>query len=242
MAEFRRITAARSWPFVAVLAVLIGSGAGIAAAATSASDPQPFLITPTALAFGYVPIGSTSGSQTITIKNVSGVPQNMSGTGGGAGVFGGVQNCEGITLAAGASCQMYYAFSPTASGSVNGSTNGTWNGQSFSLKFTGTGIPQFLITPTSLDFGSVKVGKTSNQQVIHIKNLSNRPVVMSGSGGGAGVFGGVQNCEGITLAAGHSCEMYYAFTPTATGTVTGSTSGAWNGQSFSLKFKGTGTS
>jgi hypothetical protein len=240
MSGFRRVPTARSWLFIALLPVLIGSGAGIAAAEVSTSGPPPFLITPTALAFGYVPIGSTSASQTITITNVSGVPQTMSGAGGGAGVFGGSQDCQGSTLAPGTSCHMFYAFSPTAQGFVHGSTNGTWNGQAFSLNFTGTGIPQFLITPTSLNFGRVKVGETSPQQIIDITNQSNKPVVMSGAGGGAGVFGGAQNCQGQTLAAGQTCQMFYAFTPTATGAVNGSTNGTWNGQSFSLKFRGTG--
>jgi hypothetical protein len=59
----------------------------------------------------------------------------------GGGRFGGVQNCQGTTLAHEASCQMSYAFSPTTTGTVNGSTSGTWNGQSFTLSFIGTGMP-----------------------------------------------------------------------------------------------------
>jgi len=35
--------------------------------------------------------------------------------------------------------------------------------------------------------------------------------------------------------------MFYAFSLTATGGVSGSTNGSWNGQAFSLKFNGTGT-
>jgi hypothetical protein len=187
-----------------------------------------------------VPVGSTTASQIVTIRNVSGVPQVMSGAGGGAGVFGGAQNCEGITLAPGRSCRMFYAFSPATTGWVSGSTNGTWNGQAFSLRFSGHGTPQFLITPRFLAFGKVKVGSTSAKQSIRIKNLANKPVVMSGAGGGAGVFGGAQNCQGITLNPGKSCHMFYAFTPAAVGYVRGSTSGTWNGQAFKLTFSGTG--
>jgi hypothetical protein len=229
-----------------LLAALPAAGlTGSMAAAASSAGPTVnatnlFLITPRALAFGYVPMGSTTAEQTITVTNVSSVSQVMSGAGGGAGVFGGAQNCEGTTLAPGQSCQMFYAFSPAKVGSVSGSTNGTWNGQAFSLHFSGFGTPQFLITPTSLAFGGVKVGQTSNQQSINVTNLANKPVVMAGAGGGAGVFGGAQNCEGQTLNPGQSCTMFYAFTPTATGFVTGSTSGTWNGQAFALTFTGTG--
>jgi hypothetical protein len=225
----------------ALLAVgVTGTLTTIASAAPRVSAVNLFLITPRALAFGYVPMGSTTAQQTITVTNISGAPQVMSGSGGGAGVFGGAQNCQGLTLAPGKSCQMFYAFSPTSVGSVSGSTNGTWNGQAFSLRFSGFGTPQFLITPTSLAFGRVTVGHTSKQQRIVIKNLANNPVVMSGAGGGAGVFGGAQNCQGTTLNPGQTCQMFYAFTPTAAGTVHGSTNGSWNGQAFNLTFVGTG--
>jgi hypothetical protein len=185
-------------------------------------------------------MGSTTAEQTVTITNVSGVSQVMSGAGGGAGVFGGAQDCQGTTLAPGKACHMFYAFTPAAVGSVHGSTNGTWNGQAFSLHFSGFGTPQFLITPESLAFGNVKVGHTSKQQSIKVQNLANKPVVMSGAGGGAGVFGGAQDCQGTTLAPGKACHMFYAFTPAAAGTVHGSTNGTWNGQAFSLTFVGTG--
>jgi hypothetical protein len=213
----------------------------VATMANGSGDPPLFLITPTSLDFGYVPVGSAAKTQEITIKNVSGVPQTMSGAGGGAGVFGGAQNCQGTTLAKGKSCHMFYAFSPTSTGTVNGSTNGTWNGQEFDLSFTGTGTPQFLITPTSLDFGNVPVGRRSKEQIIKITNLSNKPAVMSGAGGGAGVFGGAQNCQGTTLQPHKSCKMFYAFSPTSSGPTTGSTNGTWNGQPFDLTFTGTGT-
>jgi hypothetical protein len=240
---FRRPPAHRiRWILLsALLAVgVAGSVTTVASAAQTAKAANPFLITPRALAFGYVPVGSTTAEQTITITNVSGVPQLMSGAGGGAGVFGGAQNCQGTTLAPGKSCQMFYAFSPAKVGSVTGSTSGTWNGQAFSLHFSGFGTPQFLITPTSLAFGRVKVGHTSKQQSIEVENLANEPVVMSGAGGGAGVFGGAQNCQGGTLNPGQACQMFYAFTPAAAGTVHGSTSGTWNGQPFHVTFVGTG--
>jgi hypothetical protein len=245
MMALRRVRAARKWHSIALSLVLIGSAAGVvasaaSASAASASSPPLFLITPRGLSFGFVPLGSTTASQEITVKNVSGHPQTMSGSGGGAGVFGGAQNCQSQTLAPGASCQMFYAFSPTSRGTAHGSTNGTWNGQAFSLNFTGTAIPGFLITPTNLSFGNVKVGTTSHEQTINVTNVSNESVVMSGTGGGGGVFGGVQNCQDQTLAAGASCQMFYAFSPTATGTVNSSAGGTWNGQSFSIRFSGTG--
>jgi hypothetical protein len=123
----------------ALLVAFVSAGGGVVAIANASKTAPLFLVTPTALSFGYVPVGSTAAQQAVTVTNVSGRSQMMSGVGGGAGVFGGAQNCQGQTLAPGASCQMFYAFSPTKTGTVNGSANGSWNGQSFSLKFTGTG-------------------------------------------------------------------------------------------------------
>ncbi|HVQ89389.1 MAG TPA: choice-of-anchor D domain-containing protein, partial [Mycobacteriales bacterium] len=199
-----------------------------------------FLITATGFDFGAIPIGGPSPRQTVTITNKGSTPVVMSGAGGAAGVFGGVQDCQGTTLAPGASCHMFYAFTPTALGAVTGTTSGSWNGQPFNFTFKGTGLNRFLITPTGLDFGDITVGSTSPQQIITITNRSSAAVVMSGAGGAAGVFGGVQDCQGTTLASGASCHMFYAFTPTALGAATGTTSGTWNGQPFGFTFAGTG--
>ena len=42
-------------------------------------------------------------------------------------------------LAAEASCQYFYAFSPVTKGFVQGGTSGTLDGQPYALTFTGTG-------------------------------------------------------------------------------------------------------
>ncbi len=203
-----------------------------------AAGPAQFLITPTSFDFGDVPLGSPSPQQTVTITNKGSTSVTMSGAGGAAGVFGGSQNCQGLTLAPGASCQMFYSFTPSALGPVTGSTSGSWNGQPFALTFKGKGVNRFLISPTSFDFGTVALSSTSPSQTVTITNLGSTAAVMSGAGGAAGEFGGSQNCQGTTLAPGASCQMFYAFSPTVAGARTGSTSGSWNGQPFSLTFKG----
>jgi hypothetical protein len=203
---------------------------------------QQFLITPVALDFGQVVVGQTSAEQHVLVTNVGHDAVEMSGTGGAAGEFGGAQDCQGITLAAGSSCTMTYRFTPTTAGAAEVTTGGTWNGQPFSLTMRGEGVQseRFSITGTSFDFGQVNVGDTSPVQVVTVTNRGPGAVTMSGAGGAAGVFGGSQNCQGITLAEGASCQMFYEFTPTAAGVVTGTTSGTWNGQSFSLSFRGEG--
>jgi hypothetical protein len=233
-------TRASASTVLAVLVVLLMSSGQIGASPARAGTSPLFLISPTSFDFGTQPIHSPSPEQAVTVTNISGSSILMEGTGGGAGIFGGVQNCQGETLASGASCQMFYQFTPTHLGAVTGKTGGTWNGQAYSLSFKGTGVPQFRITPTSLDFGSVQLGSTSAPQQLTVTNVGSESVTMTGTGGGAGVFGGVQDCQGVTVPPAGSCHMIYQFTPAADGPATGRTTGSWNGQHYSLRFKGVG--
>src|SRR5260370_34316248 len=103
---------------------------------------------------------------------------------------------------------MVYAFSPTAAGRAGAISSGDWNGQNFNITLSGTGVnPKFLITPTSVDFGSVQLGTTSPSQTVTVTNIGPSPVLMSGAGGGVGSpFSGFQSCQGDTLNPGDSCQ------------------------------------
>ena len=217
---------------ISVLAAARGSA--------EAAGPNTFLVSPTAFDFGDVAIGSTSPNQTVTITNVSGTPVVVSGAGGAAGLFGGFQNCGGVTLNPGQSCQFFYQFTPTALGPVTGSTNGSLNGQPFNFTFAGNGVRRYLVSPTGFDFGRVRIGTTAPNQTVTITNVANKAVVFNGAGGAAGDFGGFQNCGGVTLNPNQSCQFFYQFTPTALGPITGSTNGSMNGQPFNFTFSGIG--
>ncbi|HSZ35639.1 MAG TPA: choice-of-anchor D domain-containing protein, partial [Acidimicrobiales bacterium] len=205
-----------------------------------------FQVTPTGLDFGSEPIGTTSPGQVVTVTNVSASSEVLSLGGEGVyGAFSKTENCDGTTLTAGASCQLTYFFDPTMLGSASAVDVGSINGQSFSISLTGTGTSsdtgQFVISPTSLDFGSEPIGTQSPPQVVNITNVSGSSAIISAAGGGVGApFSGYQNCESVTLAPGKSCQFTYFFDPTATGPASGSTFGAVNGQNFSLTFTGVG--
>ncbi len=96
------------------------------------------------------------------------------------------------------------------------------------------------ITPTQIDFGDVTVGTRSPQQTVTVTNISSNPLTMDMAGGAAGPFGGVQDCQGRTLAPGASCHMFFAFSPSAPGPITGRSSGTLNGQRFLVTFQGNG--
>jgi hypothetical protein len=84
------------------------------------------------------------------------------------------------------------------------------------------------ISPTTIDFGSVKLFAKSAPHTVKVTNLGTAPVLMNGNGGNAAQFPKSQN------------HMYYQFSPSALGPVTGSTGSNWNGQTFSFTFKGIG--
>lgn len=203
---------------------------------------QRFLITPTAHDFGGVRVGESSGEHVIRVTNLGPGLVVMDGTGGAAGEFGGTQNCQGVALIEGAYCEMSYRFTPTAEGEVVRTTSGSWNGQPFSFTFRGAGVvrDRFLISPTGFDFGEVELGTSAPEQSVTITNVGPGPITMDGTGGAAGLFGGVQNCQGVTLEEGGTCTMSYSFTPSVAGVATASTGGTWNGQPYELSFHGVG--
>ena len=211
------------------------TGSGI----TDITTADTLVISPRSFDFGNVPTGETAPKQTVTITNVSTTTQPVSLAGGGAGVFGGVNGC-GSTLAPGASCQISYAFRPSALGAATQSATLSVNGKNVQLSFTGQGVDPLLISPLAFDFGEIALGDTSPFQAVDILNVSDVIQSISLAGGGAGDFGGTNGCGG-TLAAGATCQIFYAFSPSTLGTVTGSTNLSVNGNLHTFSFTGIGT-
>src|SRR5258708_8743954 len=111
---------------------------------------------------------------------------------------------------------MVYSFTATATGPASTTSSGDWNGQNFNITLSADGVQQFLISPTSLDFGSVPIGTSSPSQTVTVTNIGPSTVLMSGAGGGVGSpFSAFQSCQGKTLNPGASCQMVYSFTPTS---------------------------
>jgi hypothetical protein len=242
---------------------LIGTTAGPATATSAGTwNGQPFnialkgnvvgphfLISPTALDFGEVPVGSVSRTDSVTVTNVGLGPVTMNGAGGNpGGSFTGAQSCQGLTLPVGGKCYLIYNFIPSATGPATATSAGTWTGAPFSVTLNGTGIPTgssptalFLVSPTALDFGDVQVGTVSRTDSVLITNVSAASITMNGAGGNpGGSFTGAQSCQGLSLPPGGKCYLIYNFLPTATGPATATSAGTWNGQPFSVSLKGNG--
>ena len=177
-------------------------------------------IAPSALSFGTVVVEASSKPKTVTLTN------------GGSGTldinsittstnFTQTPKC-GATLAPGASCTISVTFAPTQIGSLTGTLsvndNGTNSPQQVSL--SGTGKAQAALTPASATYSKTKVGsnsaakvfKLTNNQTIQLKNISISTT---------GDFRVTSTTCAATLTSLADCTIDVVFSPTQTGTLTG---------------------
>ena len=173
-----------------------------------------------ALNFKKVGIGMTSAPQTVTLTNVGSATLNISSI-TASGDFSISNNTCGATVAAGANCAVSVTFTPTKKGVRNGTLTFTDNApdspQTVALKGTGQSI---VLSPTSLNFGTVAVGNTSPEQIVTVTNLNSITVTITSiafAGTAAGDYLISSNTCGATIAGGASCSVGVEFKPTATG-------------------------
>ena len=108
---------------------------------------------------------------------------------------------------------------------------------------SGHGVFPFTVTPTDVAFPDTAVGDTSSVPVV-ITNISSTSLTPNYAGGAPNDptnFGGSQNCAGVALSGGQSCQFTYTFTPTAPGPWTSSTTIDVDSESFAISLHGTGT-
>ena len=96
------------------------------------------------------------------------------------------------------------------------------------------------VAPSALNFGSVVVGSTSSAQSVTVSNPTSSAASVS-SIAATGDFAQTNTC-GSSIAAGASCTVSVKFTPTATGSRTGSLTVNAGGVTNTVSLSGTGTS
>ena len=211
------------------------NGTGVSVAAVSLS--------PSSLSFVNQAVGTTSAARAITLSNTGGTAFSLTSI-VASGDFAQSNNC-GSTVAAGASCTINMTFTPAASGTRSGTLTVTDNAagspQTASLSGTGT-VPAVSFSPSSLSFGNQSVGTTSGSQSVVLSDNGSAPLNLS-SITASGDFAQTNNC-GSTVAAGASCTINVTFTPTASGTRSGTLSIADNvaGSPQTVSLTGTGQS
>jgi List-Bact-rpt repeat protein/ASPM-SPD-2-Hydin domain-containing protein/centrosomal CEP192-like protein len=170
-------------------------------------------VSPTALDFGSVAIGSSSAAQHVTITNNQAAALAVSGVAASGGYLP-TNNCP-TSLAAGASCTIDIVFKPAYKGSIPGalsiSTDATLAAQPVGLTGIGLGstTSQVSFSPATLSFGSQEAGTTSAGQTVTLTNNSSSTSL---------------NIQSVTASAGYSetdtCSSPVAPSGTCTITVT----------------------
>jgi len=185
-------------------------------------------LTPLSLTFASQAVGSAAPAQNVVVSNVG----NQTLTFGSpafqmSGDFAEMPaptNPCGTTLASNASCNVSVSFLPTQEGQRTGTmyvstTNNTSPNTTVNLAGTGAaGTAALTLEGSGLVFNPQTVGVTSATQTLYVANTGNVPVtIFSAVASGDYLASGcVQN-----LNPGVSCGVRVSFTPTASGSRTG---------------------
>ncbi|MCC6194093.1 MAG: choice-of-anchor D domain-containing protein, partial [Burkholderiales bacterium] len=192
------------------------SGTGVAPAVPNVSA------SPTSLAFGNVAVGQVSAPQTITVSNTGTAAATNMAYPSAPASFNRAGTCSAATLNAGASCTVIFTFSPSAAAPVSATDTITGGGSTMPIALAGVGTAaaaaSLSASPTSLAFGTVAQGASSTPQRVTLTNTGNAAADgLTLSNGNAAEFVVSSNTCGTSLAAGASCSLNVAYTPTGIG-------------------------
>lgn len=201
-----------------------GHGFIQADAALAKIVPRVLSLSSKAISFGDQRVGATSTMQSVTLTNGGGFPTRISAI-TGSGDFTVTNNCPmaPATLASKASCMVQVAAAPTTTGARSGSVSIGSDAASSpdSVSLSANGVQsKALLTPKSLDFGSVTQGGstkspfTSGTKMVSLVNVGSAPLNITTIAAGDASFVQSNNCP-AALAVGASCSISVDFSPAA---------------------------
>ncbi len=189
-----------------------------------AVKPPVASLSPASLAFGSQVVGTTSAAQSVTLTNTGSSSLNISSI-ATMGDYAQTNNC-GASLGTGASCSINVSFTPAGTGTRSGTLSVTDNasGSPQTVALSGSGIAPAAagLSPPNLTFASRLVGTTSPAQSVKLSNTGSTTLNIS-SIATTGDYTQTNNCN-ASLGKGASCNINVSFTPTATGTRSGTLS------------------
>ena len=200
--------------------------------------------------FGSVTIGDTS-LKTVIVKNIG--TQNLeinSVSISSNSDFFVNDYCAGKSLSTNASCSIEVGFSPTDTGTKSGALiikSNASNKPTLNIPVTGKGIstdvPKIDISPYSVNFGTVSVGKSQTRE-IYIRNTGEEILnINSLNITGSSDFSVKDNCTGKNIFSGDVCNIEVTFSPKSDGTKTATitiNSNAENYPFVEIPVRGTG--
>lgn len=186
------------------------SGAGVA----------PVTLSSTSLNFGNVVIGTSrtvspvilTNNQNVSLTNISIVANPPFSQ----------QNTCGTSIAAGATCSITVTFTPTVAGKKSGTVtiSDSASNSPQTISVTGTGVSPVTFSPSSLNFGTIAVGTSSNPMSTTLTNRQKVALTITGIsivGTNSADFSQTNSCPS-SVPAGGTCTISVTFTPGATGT------------------------
>ncbi len=212
--------------------------------------PEPDILSlfPAGLSFSTQLVGSTSTAQTETLSNIGSSVLNISSiaiVGHSAAEFNQSASACGASLAPGANCTIDITFNPGQLGPRGASIAITDDtaGSPQSVSLDGLGVtsgPNATLSAMSLNFGSQVVNTTSPAQSFTVSNYGKAALNIAGITVGAD-FAETDNC-GTSLASAAGCTIDITFTPSATGSISGTLSLSDNasGSPQTVALSGTG--
>jgi hypothetical protein len=185
--------------------------------------PYPVILSSPCLTYGSVMVGGTGKAQTVTLTNNGTTNLTFNGISAGglnAADFTETNTCVGSPLAPGKSCNITVNFAPTGTGprtAVININDKVITPQTVYL--IGNGTAMITLVPSVIEFGTVKIGKSSNPKVATLTNIGTAGIGITGitfTGVDDGDYSQTNNCP-ATLAGSQSCTINVTFTPTAIG-------------------------
>jgi len=171
------------------------------------------------LIFGGQLVSKSSLAQTVVFSNTGPAAITINSV-VSTSHFTDTTNCSG-SIAAGASCSVNVIFSPDTTGPLSGSLTITESAGTQVVSLEGQGVsPGLAVGPSFAIFGSQVAGTTSQAQTMTVTNtgmapLSLNPIKVSNN------FIESDLCS-AALAPGATCTISLSFSPTSTGTLSGS--------------------
>ena len=185
----------------------------------------------TSVSFGNQPVGTTSAASAVTVTNNGAAAltfTSIAATGDFAVAASGTTCSTSAPVAPSGNCVINVTFTPTATGSRSGSLTLTDNasGSPQTMSLTGTGTaPSVSLSTTSVSFSNQAVGTTSAASPVTVTNTGTVSLTftsIAAAGDFAVAASGTTCSTTAPVAASGSCVINVGFTPTATGSRSGS--------------------
>ncbi len=209
-----------------------GGSSAVTLSGTGAVAPAAASVSTSSLSYTQA-VGTTSTAQTVTVSNTGGTALTINNV-----TLGGTNPAEytmatgttcgaGAVVNGGASCVIQVTFTPTATGarsatlSIAHSASGT--AATVTLNGTGsaTAVPSVSLSSSTLTFGSQTVGTASAAQTVTLTNTGSAMLTLSTltlSGVSSAEFARTGTCAASgSIAAGGTCTIVMAFTPSTVG-------------------------